>query len=147
MMIYLLALFIISYSIAKLEVNIEGKNGWAGNLPTWRKNNLISKLFLDGAPLTGYHFWMFSTVFLIYQISMILFGEVSIKNELLLFSFLSFQWLLEDFLWFVVNPDYGIKKFNKRDIPWHKKWIGPVPQGYVRMSLYGMIFLAIYYYI
>ena len=33
---------LIAYFMAKLEINIEGKHGWAENLPTWRKKSKMS---------------------------------------------------------------------------------------------------------
>jgi hypothetical protein len=38
--------------------------------------------------------------------------------------------LIEDFLWFVFNPHYGIKKFRKGQIWWHTNWLGPMPVLY-----------------
>jgi hypothetical protein len=44
---------------------------------------------------------------------------------------------IEDFLWFVLNPYYGIKNFRKEKIWWHKKWWGPVP------TLYWMLLIIV----
>jgi len=37
--------FILSLIFALLEIEIEGKNGWAKNLPTWYKKSGFSKIF------------------------------------------------------------------------------------------------------
>ena len=39
-------------------------------------------------------------------------------------------WVSEDFLWFVLNPAYGLQHFAAQWIPWHKHWWGPVPADY-----------------
>jgi hypothetical protein len=48
---------------------------------------------------------------------------------------------LEDFLWFVFNPHYGIKKFRKGEIWWHKTWWGPVPSLYWQMAVITTVLL------
>ena len=53
---------ILAFLVAKLEINIEGKYGWAEKLPTRKIKNKITDLLLGGAPLTGYHFWLFLTI-------------------------------------------------------------------------------------
>ena len=35
--------------------------------------------------------------------------------------------LIEDFLWFVLNPNFTIKKYTKENIPWHKEWMLGIP--------------------
>lgn len=54
-----LILFLIwlAFVHAKWEVQIEGKAGWARELPCWRLNVFFRKL-LGGKALTGYHTWM-----------------------------------------------------------------------------------------
>ena len=38
--------------------------------------------------------------------------------------------LVEDFLWFVLNPSYTLKNYKKEKIPWHKEWIMGIPKNY-----------------
>jgi len=52
------------------------------------------------------------------------------RLESLLLGFYAGMVFLEDFLWFVLNPHYGIKNFRKGKIWWHKPWWGPVPALY-----------------
>ena len=53
--VFIITVFIITSAFlwAKLEIQIEGKRGWAQDLPTWRveKHYLLS-LFYGGRPLT-----------------------------------------------------------------------------------------------
>jgi len=39
-------------------------------------------------------------------------------------------WIIEDFLWFVLNPAFGIAGFVRKNIPWHKQWFLNVPVDY-----------------
>ena len=39
-------------------------------------------------------------------------------------------WVVEDFLWFVLNPHFGWSKFNKNSIWWHKRWFLGLPLDY-----------------
>ena len=63
-------LFVLACVLAILEIQIEGKHGWAQNLPTWRPKNknwfikLYAKFMSDREP-TGYHMTMFSFVILV----------------------------------------------------------------------------------
>jgi hypothetical protein len=52
------------------------------------------------------------------------------RLESLLWGFYLGMLLLEDFLWFVLNPYYGIKNFRQGKIWWHRSWWGPVPAIY-----------------
>jgi len=36
----------------------------------------------------------------------------------------------EDFLWFVLNPAFGIKRFFSKQVPWHEKRIFFFPPEY-----------------
>src|SRR5262245_66489805 len=110
MTLHVIAVVIAAFLWAKMEVEIEGKNGWAVNLPTWRvEKHILLDIFLGGRPLTGFHFWAFAFVFLMFHmpafwISWSWVMEVQTLGSILLF------WVLEDFLWFMVNPHYGWKR-------------------------------------
>ena len=44
------------------------------------------------------------------------------------FAFYVLIWfLVEDFLWFVLNPYFTIQKYKKEYISWHKTWIVGIP--------------------
>jgi len=135
--VYFLVGTVGSVLIALLEIQIEGVGGWAKNLPTWRINLNIP---FFKKQLTGYHtyFWLL-TFHLTHLIFM--FTEWTAKKELLLVSFYFYMWLIEDFLWFVFNPKYGIKKFNKKHVPWHKDWFMFVPVDYyLGLIIWGITF-------
>ena len=55
--LFILALGITAVLFALLEIQIEGPNGWASSLPTWRVENRWTRLFYSSKPLTGYHLY------------------------------------------------------------------------------------------
>jgi hypothetical protein len=61
---------LLAFILAKVEINIEGKHGWAEKLPTWRKKNRFTKIILGETPVTGYHFWMFLMIFFSISLSL-----------------------------------------------------------------------------
>jgi hypothetical protein len=119
----------MSLILALWEIQIEGKDGWAANSPGWRLEKGWLVKITGGRPITGYHFYM--TVFIIALVHLPLFFVTwSLRLECLLLGFYLGMVLLEDFLWFVLNPYYGIKNFRKEKIWWHRTWWGPVPSLY-----------------
>ena len=134
--------------VALLEIQIEGPAGWAKNLPTWRSKpekwySKFAQTALNKEELTGYHLALWTTVLLFFHIPFF-FGipwGITLEKNLIASYFLF--WMLEDFLWFIFNPAFGIKKFKPQYIPWHKKWIGPFPKTYYT----GLILVLILYYI
>lgn len=96
---------------AALEVQIEGKNGWAAKIPT-------TSFF--GSHFTWYHVIMNLMIFV------------------LVFQVISFSWALpfwlaslffiEDYMWFMINPEYGVSKYSAENIPWHP-WVLYMPIG------------------
>ena len=117
----------LAFVLAKWEIQIEGQSGWAKNLPCWRKNGLYEQI--TGKPLTGYHFWMVVFLLAIGHLPFLV-SAWSIQLESLILGFLGGVLLVDDFLWFVLNPAYGLKNFKPGKVEWHKKWIGPVPDFY-----------------
>src|SRR5262249_24339097 len=111
---YFLAILISAVLWAKLEIEIEGKDGWAAGLPTWKvESHVLLDIFYGGRPLTGYHFWAFSSVLFFYHLPMFIQGHWSWRGEFHAVGGYMLFWLLEDFLWFVLNPHFGIKRFDR----------------------------------
>jgi len=145
-------LFILAIVLAILEIQIEGKYGWAKNLPTWRPtqdNWLVrayTKFMSDREP-TGYHMSMFTFVLLIFHFPYV-FGQVlNLTNWLMTMSLFFIFIVLWDFLWFVFNPHHPLKKFTKQHILWHKKWWAGAPLDYYLSILVSLIILlpAVFY--
>lgn len=132
-------LFLIVLALAALEVQIEGKYGWVKNLPTWRIRSKIFGFFMGGKDLTGYLFYMLIILLLFFHLPF--FGGVpwTWEAELeIIFLFLLFS-VFWDFLWFVLNPYYGLKRFKKSYVYWHNHWAFGVPLDYPRGVLISLM--------
>ncbi len=141
MIIVLLAFMVfLAVILALWEIQIEGKDGWASKLPCWRiEKELLIKL-TRGLPITGYHIYM--TLFLITIVHLPLFFiPWSWQLESLLLGFYVGMVFLEDFLWFALNPHYGLRSFRKGNIWWHKQWWGPVPALYWFLLIIAIILI------
>lgn len=142
-----LSLFAIigSFFLAKLEIQIEGKNGWASDLPTWRKKSRILSVIFGEYILTGYHTWLFSFVIIFLNFPFFIGFPWSFSAELQILSIFFFSVPVEDAFWVLLNPNYGLKKFNKEHIIWHRKWIGIMPFCYLSYYLIGLALLLLSY--
>ena len=129
---------------AKLEIEIEGSQGWATALPTWRveKHRLLD-LFFGGRPLTGYHVWSFALFLLFFHMPFFFAGEWSLPKELNVIGGYFLFWIVEDFLWFALNPHFGVKKFKKEHAWWHKRWLFGLPIEYWAFGTLSLALLAI----
>ncbi|MFH1668192.1 MAG: hypothetical protein ABH884_04200 [Candidatus Komeilibacteria bacterium] len=128
-------LFVLALVLAELEVQIEGKHGWAEKLPTWRPkpNSKLSRIYakvMSKRELTGYHIAMFSFVLLILHAPYFMGVKWTFAGELVTLSYNFIFVVVWDFLWFVLNPYYALRKFTGVHIWWHKKWVGFLPVDY-----------------
>lgn len=140
-LVFLLFLLWISFCAAKFEISIEGANGWAKNLPTWRlpPSSWVSKVFFSDKPATGYHIWLEITAISVIH-SVYIFVAPSWNIELRILAFFLFFCVVEDFLWFALNPAFGIKNFRADKIWWHQKhWWIFAPRDYYVFLLLGTI--------
>ena len=134
-LIYILFVFV---SIAFWEAYIEGRHGWAAKSVGWKmKKDLF---FIKG--ITAYHFWSWIIMIPMFlALPLVIYGW-----DLKLFGVLltGYLWgaVLEDFLWFVVNPAFPFKNYNPRKVYWHK-WVKigklELPQGYFIYFALGLI--------
>lgn len=142
---YFIFIFLLSTDFALLEIQIEGKHGWAQRLPTFvYKKNWIFNL-LGGKYPTGYHI-IFVILFLPMFFHLpIFFTHWSIYKEFIVIGSWLFLIVAEDFMWFVLNPSFGLKSFHSKnkEIWWHEKWFGPFPDLYLEFILLAFIFLSI----
>ena len=121
------------------ESYMEGDTGWTWNPKWWRF------YFPGGYTYTAYHIWAFwifaPTVFILLPLVV---AGFSWRLFWLLFASLLFGSILEDFMWFVVNPCYPFSKWNPRDTKWYP-WlvIGKVslPISYVIKFLLVVLIL------
>jgi hypothetical protein len=133
---------ILAFFFAKVEIHIEGDAGWAANLPTWRvEKHWLLDIFWAGRAMTGYHAWMMSFIALIFHLPVFLMWNWSLQLEARILALMMVFWIVEDFLWFIVNPAFGWKRFQKKHVPWHKHWIGGAPTDYwIFLAISGLLF-------
>jgi len=135
-------LFLLGLFFANFEIQIEGGSGWAANLPTWRiEKHPLLDLFWCGKPLTGYHLWGFSFMLLVFHLPLVMLGRWSIKLEARVVGSVCVFWIIEDFLWFALNPAFGLGKFNPASVPWHRNWIAGMPADYIVFVCAGAILI------
>jgi len=120
LILFITAVIVCAAFLALLEIQVEGAAGWAGNLPTWKITNRVTRLFLGSVPFTGYHLYLsLFTLSFLHVPCLTGITPFSVLSELRLFSFYFLFWVAEDFLWFAFNHAFGIRKFRKELIWWH----------------------------
>jgi len=137
---------VLGFFFAKVEIQIEGSAGWATSLPTWRiEQHLLLTLFWGGRAMTGYHAWVFTFIALLFHFPMVMVGELSWLLEARVLASIMLFWVIEDFLWFVLNPDFGFSKFSPEHAFWHKNWVMGAPVEYWVATALGLALMAYSY--
>jgi len=137
--VILLAVF-----FAQAEIQIEGAQGWAADLPTWRiEQHWLLDIFWGGRPMTGYHAWVFPFIALFFHFPAIWSGHWDWRIECRIIASIMLFWIVEDFCWFVLNPAFGLERFAPQHIPWHKSWLLGAPIDYWIYALALLILLWI----
>lgn len=134
-------------ALAILEIQIEGPNGWAAKLPTWRAKegswpDKFFKKVMNQKDLTGYHLALnlFLLLFLHWPFIWSWSWDIISEFEILaIFVLFTGAW---DFLWFVLNPKFSLRKFNRENVWWHKKWWGPAPVDYYLGVVASLVLLV-----
>jgi hypothetical protein len=122
---------VLAWFFAQIEVQIEGGAGWAANLPTWRvESHWLLDIFWGGRAMTGYHAWAFPFIALFFHFPLFFWGYWSWRAQCRILACIMLFWIIEDFLWFVINPDFGLARFNATSVPWHKHWLWLAPVDY-----------------
>ncbi len=123
---------------AMTEIQIEGAHGWAASLPTWRiEKHWLLDIFWGGRAMTGYHAWVFPFMLLAFHLPIAITGTFSWRLEARCLGSLMLFWIIEDFLWFLLNPAYGLAKFTPQSIPWHMHWLLGMPVDYLVFAATG----------
>lgn len=131
LILLLAAIVLLGFFFAQVEIQIEGAAGWAANLPTWRiEQHWLLDIFWGGRPMTGYHAWVFPFIALLFHFPLIFMQQWSWRLELRVIACIMLFWLMEDFMWFVFNPAFGLALFDPAHIPWHKRWLWFAPTDY-----------------
>ena len=127
-------LCVLALALALVEIEIEGPYGWAERLPTpYRVSGPLARLFrlvLGGKPLTGYNLLMFAATLLAFHLPFAFGAPWTAARELaLLAAWVSWS-ALWDFLWFLLNPAYGWRRFRPGNVWWHTRWLWRLPVDY-----------------
>ena len=138
----LLWLTLLAAVFAHVEIQIEGPAGWAANLPTWRLDNSWLNALWGGKTITGYHVCVFAFMALVFHLPLFVHGTFSARLEARLLGGLMIFWIVEDFLWFVFNPAFGLAGFQPHRVPWHHHWVWHVPVDYVVALAAGVALFA-----
>ena len=128
-------LFLSALVLAFVEVQIEGKAGWASGLPTWTApDRWYSRLYgkiMAGKTLTGYHLGIFLFVLLFLHYPLVSADSLNWRSELEILSTFFVFVVFWDYLWIIINPYYGVWRRRPRlNVWWHKHWWGPWPRDY-----------------
>jgi hypothetical protein len=120
--------------LALVEIEVEGAHGWAEKLPTpYRVSGPLARLFgavLGGKPLTGYNLLMFSSTLLAFHLPFAFGTTWTAATELALLAAWTSWSALWDFLWFLLNPAYGWRRFRRGNVWWHRRWLWRLPLDY-----------------
>lgn len=137
---------VLAFFFAKVEIQIEGPDGWGVNLPTWRiEKHWLLDIFFGGRALTGYHAWVLPFVLMLFHLPLVILWTWAWALEYrILAAFLLF-WILEDLLWFLLNPAWGWKRFRAAEVRWHKHWFLGLPTDYWIFTVVAGILLWLGY--
>jgi hypothetical protein len=142
-LLFLTWVLLLAFFFAEVEIQIEGAQGWAAGLPTWRiEEHWLLDLFWGGRPMTGYHAWVFSFMFLVFLFPLFSGGRFSTRLAARCVGGLMLFWIVEDFLWFVLNPAFGLAGFTPRTVPWHHHWFLGLPADYYLFLAIGALLVG-----
>ena len=130
-----LLLFAWAFGLAAIEIEIEGGRGWAENLPTWfRKGGTLGRVYgtlMGSRPLTGYHVFAFAIPLLLLHLPFVSGVHWTLARELMVFATYFSLAVVWDYLWFVLNPAYTVKRFRRGAVWWFEvPWIWRFPLDY-----------------
>jgi hypothetical protein len=130
-----LLLFLWAFGLAGIEIEIEGGVGWAERLPTWYlKRGLTGRIYgivMGQRPLTGYHVYAFTIPMLILHLPYVMGVDWTVAGELRTIATYFVLAVVWDYLWFVLNPAYTVKRFRRGNVWWFEvPWIWRFPLDY-----------------
>lgn len=115
-------------AMAFWEAYVEGRNAWD-------KGKLGWKVRFGRYCLSAYHFYLAWVMLpLLLTLPFVLFGWDTRKFGIIVSAYTS-GLVLEDFMWFVVNPAVKLSEFNPEFVDWYP-W---VRLGPVRVPLYYVL--------
>jgi hypothetical protein len=141
-------LFLWAFGLAGIEIEIEGGVGWAERLPTWYlKRGLTGRIYgivMGQRPLTGYHVYAFTIPMLILHLPYVMGVDWSVAAELRTIATYFVLAVIWDYLWFVLNPAYTVRRFRRGNVWWFEvPWIWRFPLDYYLGVGFSMVLVAI----
>jgi len=133
--VYLLTIAIV---LAYFEVQIEGPNGWASALPTWRVTSPNVTWIFGGRPVTGYHVALNALLLLFFHWPF-MFKKWNFIDEVIIMCSFTLLAVIWDFLWFVINPNFGLDRYGVTSVWWFKRWFLGVPVDYFFGTISSLI--------
>ena len=142
-----LLLFAWAFGLGGVEVEIEGGHGWAERMPTWflKRGRLgaVYGMVMGHRPLTGYHVYVFIMPLIILNLPFGYGVPWSLAGELMVFATFFALAVVWDYTWFVLNPAYTVRRFQKGNVWWFEQpWIWRFPLDYY-MGIGLSIILAV----
>ena len=130
-----LLLFFWAFGLAAIEIEIEGGYGWAERLPTWfLKRGTVGRVYgtaMGHRPLTGYHVYAFTIPVLILHLPLVSGVKWTLAAELRTLATFFALAVVWDYLWFVLNPAYTVRRFRRGRVWWFEvPWLWRFPLDY-----------------
>ena len=129
-----LLLFLWAFGLAGIEIEIEGGYGWAERLPTWflrRGLSAGSTASSWGRPLTGYHVYAFAIPLVVLHLPYAMGVSWTLAGELRTLATYFALAVVWDYLWFVLNPAYTVRRFRRGRVWWFEvPWLWRFPLDY-----------------
>src|SRR3990167_10849488 len=133
-------IYLAMVSLSFVEAYVEGRNLWDKNKVGWKLK------LVKGYVITGYHFYLFSVMIpLFLTLPLIIYGWDKRLFGILLSAYFS-GIVIEDFVYFIVNPVVKFKEFFT-DFTDFYQWIKIkgkkiIPWGYI----FGITFAILSWY-
>ena len=80
-----------------------------------------------------------------FHLPVVLTGQFSLRLEGRILGSLMLFWILEDALWFAMNPAYGLARLTPQAAPWHPHWAFGVPVDYLVLPFIGVALILFSY--
>jgi hypothetical protein len=143
-----LLLWFWALCLAGIEIEIEGGYGWAERLPTWwLRRGRVGRVYgalMGDRPLTGYHVFAFTIPLLVLHLPYVMGVDWTLAGELRTLATYFALAVVWDYLWFVLNPAYTVRRFRRGSVWWFEvPWIWRFPLDYywgigVSLALAGL---------
>lgn len=130
-----LLLFAWAFCLAGIEIEVEGGYGWAERLPTWfLRRGIVGRAYgvvMGHRPLTGYHVFAFAIPVIVLHFPFVMGAEWTLAGELRALATFFVIAVVWDYLWFVLNPAYTVRRFRRGAVWWFEvPWIWRFPLDY-----------------